>query len=57
MSRAAPQIQVFFVLHPLNIALGFFMFSAVLGVSAGVLKEEFRGYVERSMGLLRVLGG
>ncbi|MEF8982491.1 flagellar biosynthetic protein FliR, partial [Thiohalorhabdus sp.] len=57
MSRAAPQIQVFFVLHPLNIALGLFMFSAMLGVSAGVLQEEFRSFVERSLGLLRVLGG
>jgi flagellar biosynthetic protein FliR len=57
MSRAAPQIQVFFVLHPLNIALGLFMFAAMLTVSAGVLKGEFRGFVERSLGLLRVLGG
>jgi flagellar biosynthetic protein FliR len=57
MSRAAPQIQVFFVLMPLNIAIGLFVFSAMLGVSAAVLHEEFRGFVERGLGLLRVLGG
>ena len=57
MSRAAPQIQVFFVLMPLNIAIGLFVFSAMLVVSASVLHEEFRGFVERGLGLLRVLGG
>ena len=57
MSRAAPQIQVFFVLHPLNISLGLFTLATGLSVSAGVLHEEFRGFVERSLGLLRVVSG
>ena len=57
MSRAAPQIQVFFVLQPLNIAMGFFTFSAVLGVSANVLEDEFRAWAERGLELLTILGG
>ncbi|MFA9461482.1 flagellar biosynthetic protein FliR [Thiohalorhabdus methylotrophus] len=57
MSRAAPQIQVFFVLHPLNIALGLFVFSAVLGVSANVLREEFDRWMAQGLDLLTILGG
>jgi len=57
MSRAAPQIQVFFVLHPLNIAVGFFTFGAVLGVSANVLQGEFQAWAERGLQILTILGG
>ena len=57
MSRAAPQIQVFFVLHPLNIATGLFVFSTMLGVSAAVLREEFRAWAEQGLELLTILGG
>jgi len=56
MSRAAPQIQVFFVMHPLNIGLGLFVFSAVLGVSANVLEDQFRAWVGHALRLLNVLG-
>jgi flagellar biosynthetic protein FliR len=57
MSRAAPQIQVFFVMHPLNIALGLFVFSASIGVSVTILTEEFQGFIEQGLELLMLLGG
>jgi flagellar biosynthetic protein FliR len=57
MSRAAPQIQVFFVMHPLNIALGLFVFSASLGVAVTILREEFEGFIAQGLELLMLLGG
>lgn len=57
MSRAAPQIQVFFVMHPLNIALGLFVFGASMGVAIAILREEFDEFIARGLELLMLLGG
>ena len=57
INRAAPQIQVFFVLQPLNISVGLFTFGAAMAVYAAVLRDEFRVFIERGMRLLQTLAG
>ena len=57
LSRAVPQIQVFFVSFPLTVALGFFVFALALPAVIFLLREGFIGYSLQVHNILRVLAG
>ena len=57
MSRAVPQIQVFFVSFPLTIGLGLLAFSLSLPVFIFILRNDFVGLYRDIPQFLRVLAG
>ncbi len=57
VSRAVPQIQVFFVSYPLTIGLGLFLFSVSLPAMAILLNDVFSTLDQHIDGMLELLRG
>lgn len=57
LSRAVPQIQIFFVSFPLTISLGLIVFALSLPAFIALIADTFRGYTQQIPLFLRALGG
>ena len=57
LSRAVPQIQVFFVSFPLTVALGFLAFALAIPAIVSLMHDSFTGLSWQVPSLLRALAG
>ncbi len=55
MARVIPQMQVFFVLHPLKIGLGFLLLLMVIPMYIYVFKNLLMGYEDKLLELVKVM--
>jgi len=57
LSRAVPQIQVFFISFPLTVGLGFLVFALAMPAIISLMRDSFAGLSLQVPGLLRALAG